>query len=609
MTMDAVAAIKARLDIIDVVGGYVTLRRSGSSYVSLCPFHSESTPSFSVSQERQVWYCFGCQEGGDLIRFVEKIEGIDFRQTLEQLAERAGVEIDQASSKVATGKKTRLRDVLTRAQSYFEHVLWQTETGALGRDLLDQRGVNEEVARQFGAGFAPAGGLARDALCRYLMGKAKVSRDDIIEAGLGTHRGGGLSDRFSHRLTLPIRDERGSVIGFAGRAMGDGIPKYLNSPETVLYHKGSLLFGVDLARAKAKEEKSIVLVEGYFDVISLHAGGVENVVACNGTAVTADHATLLTRLAPKIVLMMDGDNPGKMATNKAVTLLQERDCKVVIAQIPEGCKDPDEVARAHPKELANIVGAARPEWEVLLEWAMGAVSDDDEGRREAATRVTALLASISHEAVRDIYVQRAATLLHIGEKSLAHDVVAYRSGDRHRTIRPKVTVAPRVDAAKGLETHESGQALTSWERELGAVILSRPSHAQALMALPNVEASDLHPVLAAIVERALTLEEGERLDVSAFPPPMQSPIAEMLIHPLPYLDDEVRVTRMVKAGGALLHEARLTHQLAEIGERLRVAQEEGNETQTMELLGERARLLPQIRRLGPQSKRQERRTR
>ena len=261
MAVDAVAEIKARLDIVEVVGGYLTLQRSGREFKGLCPFHAEKTPSFTVSQERQFWYCFGCQQGGDLFGFVERIERADFRQALELNA---------------------------RAQQYYEHVLWSTPAGAPGRALLEERGVAEALARRFGIGFAPAGGAAGDALVRYLTTRGGAAVHEGVQAGLAQpSRGGPSRDRFRHRLVFPIREERGAILGFGGRALGDAMPKYLNTPETVAYHKSHAIFGIDLARRAIERERCAVVVEGYFDVLAAHAAGVEHVVASSGTALAA----------------------------------------------------------------------------------------------------------------------------------------------------------------------------------------------------------------------------------------------------------------------------------------------------------------------------------
>ncbi|MGA8522803.1 MAG: CHC2 zinc finger domain-containing protein, partial [Candidatus Dormiibacterota bacterium] len=227
MAGDAVAEVKSRLDLVEVISGYVTLHRAGRELTGLCPFHAEKTPSFTVSPERQVWYCHGCHEGGDLFKFIEQIERIDFRQALEMLADRAGVELESGPRAArGTGRRRRRSiELNTKAQAYYQHVLWSTPAGEPGRDLLRDREVGEVLARRFGIGFASAGGHGEDALARYMTGKGGATVEELVEAGLvHPQRGGRTRDRFRDRLVFPIRDERGDVLGFGARALGDAKP-------------------------------------------------------------------------------------------------------------------------------------------------------------------------------------------------------------------------------------------------------------------------------------------------------------------------------------------------------------------------------------------------
>ena len=434
MARDAVAEIKARLDIVDVVGGYVTLQRAGRGHRALCPFHSEKTPSFNVSQDRQAWYCFGCQEGGDMFTFVEKVEHTDFRAALELLAEKAGVELEAAAQggerRGVSRRRKRTLELNARAAAFFEHVLWSSPAGADGRDLLSSRVVAEERARTFGLGFAPAGGGGEDALSRYLSERAAATPDEIVDAGLAHHaRGGRLRDRFRHRLVFPIRDERGEVIAFGARALGDDVPKYLNSPETAVYHKGSALFGIDLARTAMHDRRVAVIVEGYFDVMAAHLAGVANTVASSGTALTREQAKVLSRHADSVVLCFDADDAGRAAASRAVDVVAAEGLPARICLLPEGCKDPDELVRRDPAAFAAAVAEAPPEWQVLLDRAMGdGEAGSIEARRAAAERAVAVLVRIPEAAARELYVQQAARRLNLTAATLGSDVAAAHRG-------------------------------------------------------------------------------------------------------------------------------------------------------------------------------------
>src|SRR5580704_3164774 len=420
MAGDAVAEVKARLDLIEVIGGYVTLHRAGRELTGLCPFHAEKTPSFTVSPERQVWYCHGCHEGGDLFKFIEQIERIDFRQALELLADRAGVELESGphAGRGAGRKRRRSIELNTKAQAYYQHVLWAAPAGAPGRALLEERGVDEAMARKFGIGFAPAGGPAEDALARYLTGKGGADIEELADAGLAhPPQRGRTRDRFRDRLVFPIRDDRGEVLGFGGRALGDAKPKYLNSPDSSAYHKSVAIFGIDLARAAIARDKTALIVEGYFDVIAAHAAGVESTVASSGTALTREQVHSLGRIAETLILCFDGDDAGRAATTRAVDVIAAEGVQARICRLPLGAKDPDELVRRDPAAFLQAIAEAPPAWQVLLDAALAVGEGGSvDARRAAAERAVSVLARIPEATTRELYLQQAARRLDIGAR-------------------------------------------------------------------------------------------------------------------------------------------------------------------------------------------------
>ncbi len=416
MTTDARAEIKARLDILDVIGGHVSLHRSGTQHVGLCPFHAERTPSFSVSQQRQAWYCHGCHEGGDIFTFVEKIEQVDFPRALELLAERAGVELEKDRRGGGRGAgRRRAIELNERAAKFYEYVLWTLPAGEAGRRLLTERGVDEALARRFRVGFAPQGGQAGDALSRYLVGRGGASLAEVAAAGLA---GRGGRDLFRHRLVFPISDERGQVLGFGGRALGDAIPKYLNTPETGAYHKSTALFGLDQARPALRERRVAVVVEGYFDVLAAHAAGVAHVVASSGTALTREQVRIIARHADQVVLCFDGDAAGTRAADTAVDLCAAERLPARIAVMPPEFKDPDEMVRSDPAAFAATISGAEPEWHVLLLRATAGTGGGVDERRRAGERVAALLRRIPDENTRELYAREGAQRLEVSASSL-----------------------------------------------------------------------------------------------------------------------------------------------------------------------------------------------
>ena len=357
MAGDAVAEVKSRLDLVEVIGGYVTLHRSGRELTGLCPFHAEKTPSFAVNPERQVWYCHGCDKGGDLFRFIEQIERIDFRQALEMLADRAGVELDSGPSadRGAGRRRRRSIELNGKAQAYYQHVLWATQAGERGRALLGDRGIGEQLARLFGIGFAPAGGAGEDAL-DPVSHRQGCDRRGARRGRLAHPPGRGRTrDRFRDRLVFPIRDERGEVLGFGARALGDAKPKYLNSPDSAAYHKSAAIFGIDLARTAIAAKHAAVIVEGYFDVIAAHAAGVEHTVASSGTALTREQVHSLSRIAETLILCFDGDDAGRVAATRAVDVIAAEGVQARICRLPAAFKDPDELVRSDPAAFAQAI--------------------------------------------------------------------------------------------------------------------------------------------------------------------------------------------------------------------------------------------------------------
>jgi DNA primase len=608
MARDAVAEIKARLDIVDVVGGYVTLQRAGRGHRALCPFHSEKTPSFNVSQDRQAWYCFGCQEGGDMFTFVEKVEHTDFRAALELLAEKAGVELEAAAQsgerRGASMRRKRILELNARAAAFFEHVLWSSPAGTDGRDLLAARAVTETQARIFGTGFAPAGGGGEDALSRYLTERAAAAPEEIVDAGLAHHaRGGRLRDRFRHRLVFPIRDERGEVIAFGARALGDEVPKYLNSPETSVYHKGSALFGIDLARASLHERRIAVIVEGYFDVMAAHLAGVANTVASSGTALTRDQAKVLSRHADSVVLCFDADEAGRAATSRAVDVVAAEGLPARICILPEGCKDPDELVRGDPGAFAVAVEAAPPEWQVLLDRALGG----DEGRsidarRAAAERAVVLLARIPEASARELYVQQAARRLSLTTATLASDVAAaLRRPAGGRPLR--VAAAPPMTATPAAAPGPPLPPAAAWDGYLATLCVHRPEIAGRITGEFELDLAAIqHPLARRMVQIALETPAGESFPLTALAPQERDYAAGLLVRTVPELLPESRVGDLDTAIAdcvRLVAEAQRITEISEVSRRMAAAKERGDDNEVGHLaarLRQLATASPRLRR-------------
>lgn len=336
---DIIEEIRMKNDIVDVISQYVKLTRKGSSYFGLCPFHNERTPSFSVTPSKQMYYCFGCGNGGNVFTFLMEYENFTFGEALKYLADRAGVSLPQIEYSKETKEKAERRAVLLEIQkqaAQFYYYQLRRENGAQAMKYLKQRGLNEEIMKKFGLGYADK---YRDLLYRFLKQRS-YSDEMLLESGLfQVDERNGIYDKFWNRVMFPIMDVNHRVIGFGGRVMGDGKPKYLNSPETKIFDKSRNLYGLNIARTTRKEY--LMLCEGYMDVIALHQAGFTNAVASLGTAVTSGHAGLLKRYTKEVLLIYDTDEAGIRAALRAIPILQENGvrCKVVNLK---PYKDPDE---------------------------------------------------------------------------------------------------------------------------------------------------------------------------------------------------------------------------------------------------------------------------
>jgi len=350
----SVQAVLAAAGIVDVISGYTSLRKRGATYTGLCPFHQEKTPSFTVNAEKGLYYCFGCGEGGDVVRFLERAENLSFVEAIEQLGERFGVPVEfEAGAGPDAGRKdreSRLLLLLDKAATFYQRFLWETESGRAARDYLEKRGLGEEVCRAFRVGFSPDEwrGLQRRAT------KEGFTDRELEEAGLLIRQTGRTYDRFRGRLMFPLVDHRGRVLGFGGRTLKDETPKYLNSPEGPLYQKGRLLYGLYQARRAIAEADEVVVVEGYTDVLGLVQAGVGNVVASMGTALTDAQIGLMMRFTGNITFMFDADRAGTDAMLRSGELARGHSSRPMVALLPGG-RDPADVAvSGGPEAVAKV---------------------------------------------------------------------------------------------------------------------------------------------------------------------------------------------------------------------------------------------------------------
>ncbi len=463
--MSTIDEIKIRIDIADLVSETVQLRRSGKNYTGFCPFHSNTrTPAFVVFPETGTWRCFGqCNEGGDIFGFVMKKEGWDFSEALRYLADRAGVELESLTpeQQTAVEEHEHLRALLEIAVAYYRHNLFNTPAGKSVLDYLHQeRALKDETIEAFGLGYAPdswEAGLTHFKVKGY-------QEADLIAVGLVTEResedGAGIYDRFRHRIMFPIRDERGRMAGFGARIVNpEDVPKFLNSPQTDLFDKGRILYGLDRARKGIREQDQVVIVEGYLDVIALHQEGFTNAVSPMGTALTEHQLRLLKRFSRRMILALDADAAGDKATIRGVEVARQaldREADPVfnargllgsearlkadirVTTLPDGL-DPDEVVAAEPGEWERIVSEARPiVLHVMETLAKDQDLEDPKVKSEIARQVLPLISDVRDPVEREAYRQRLARFLKVDERVFL-DAVAIGSGrkpSRQRSFHP-----------------------------------------------------------------------------------------------------------------------------------------------------------------------------
>ncbi|MEP6681159.1 MAG: DNA primase [Chloroflexota bacterium] len=438
MSSGVAAEIKSKLPVIEVIGETVVLKRAGSAYKGLCPFHGEKTPSFVVTPDRETWHCFGCGLGGDIFTFLMQRDGLDFREALTRLADRAGVELSERTAQ-EDRRNRRLREALEAAIGWYREVLIQARQAEAARAYLAERGLSEETLERFSVGYAPN---TWDALTRRLRARG-FSDDELVSAGLASTGRRGAIDRFRGRIIIPIRDQSARAIGLGGRVMpgADG-PKYLNSPATPIFDKSRTLFAIDLAKAAIRREKLAVIVEGYTDVMAAHQAGFANVVASLGTALTRGQVELATRYADAVALAYDVDLAGEAATQRG--LLEELGpeaavSKVRVIRIPAG-KDPDELIRTDPAAWRSAVGDAKPVMEYFIERAAAAADlGTISGRHAVTDAVLPLLQRLADPIERNLYLQQLSRLVNVEERVLSE---AMARGPVHRPSRPSSEAVP-----------------------------------------------------------------------------------------------------------------------------------------------------------------------
>ncbi len=436
--MSQIKEVKDATDIVQIIGERIQLQRSGSQLKGLCPFHSEKSPSFFVNEQFQRYKCFGCGEHGDALTFLEKYEGMTFGEALEYLAERAGITLTSYQPTQEDDQRRRLLEILNLAKEYYHYLLTKHELGEPGRLYLKQRGVTTESIRLFQLGYALP---SWEGLIAYLHKKKKYSLDDIQAAGLSvTGKRGGGYDRFRDRLMFPLTNHRGQVVGFSGRLMAKEAKeaKYINSPETQLYHKSQMLFGYSELLQEIRKKKEVVVVEGEFDVISSAQAHVNNVVAIKGSALTLQHLQLIKRVAEKVIFSLDMDSAGVTATKRAIQLARDFGLDMRVISLPSG-KDPDELARTEPAAWREAVKSSISVYEFLIRAAAKQFNPKTpEGKRAIINDLAPIIGTMSHAVEQEVYLKKLSDLLAVREESVRQDIERFKQTGVIAKSKPEV---------------------------------------------------------------------------------------------------------------------------------------------------------------------------
>lgn len=458
---ELIEEVRTRNDIVEVISGYVRLQKKGSNYFGLCPFHNEKSPSFSVSPGKQMYYCFGCGAGGNVITFLMEYENQAFPEAVRTLAQRAGITLPEADdskeARQADSRRAKLLEINKEAAKYFYYQL-RTERGSVGMEYLRKRELSDETMNHFGLGYANK--YSND-LIQYLKSKG-YSEDLIRDAGLcNVDEKHGMYDKFWNRVMFPIQDINHRVIGFGGRVMGDGKPKYLNSPETEIFDKSRNLYGLNFARTSRKG--NVILCEGYMDVIAMHQAGFTQAVASLGTAFTSGQASLLRRYANEILLSYDSDGAGVNAALRAIGILKEAGMTGRVINL-EPYKDPDEFIKAlGGEEFQKRLDHAENSFFFELRQLQKNYDLSDPEQKTAFHReIARKLCTFSEEVERENYIEAVAQKYHIGFENLRRLVGTYaaQTGLAQPVIRPKSGVQKKNTAAEGIKN--SQKLLLTW---------------------------------------------------------------------------------------------------------------------------------------------------
>ncbi|MDF1498057.1 MAG: DNA primase [Patescibacteria group bacterium] len=501
MLNSQVDEIKSRLSVEEVLSGYLQTQRAGRNLKANCPFHNEKTPSFMISPERQIWHCFGCGEGGDIFTFVMKMEGLEFPEALKLLGEKAGVEIKKSKYE-NTGKKTKIFEIIDLSRKFYQECL-KIKKGKIAHEYLIKRGLTNDIIEKFQIGYAPD---SWDILSSFLKKKG-YKEEDIFSSGMTVKKDkGGYYDRFRGRIMFPIENISGQTIGFSSRVMpgaDENSAKYINNPETIIYNKGRVLYGLDKAKISIRKNDLCVMVEGNMDVIASFQAGVENVVATSGTALTSDQIKIIKRYTDNIAFSFDMDSAGIRAAQRGIEIALSEGMNVGVITIAEG-KDPADCVKSNPELWVDSVKNQKPIMDFYFETAFSKYDKDSvEGKKKIAEELLEIIVKMSNDIDRGVYRNMLSNKLGVDEKFIfeyENKIKRKKSGFNNQIAQSDFQKAEVVNRTDQLQ-----------ERILGLIILYPHFFGELFLDLENCFSNDRINQIYTLI-RNLYLKENKLND-------------------------------------------------------------------------------------------------
>lgn len=475
--MDQIELVRSKTDIVDLIGNYVSLKKAGRNFKALCPFHSEKTPSFIISPELQIFKCFGCDKAGNAFQFLMEYEGMEFGEALRFLADRAGIKLQRRDFSDKQQSKERLYEVNHLASEFYHYVLNKHSAGKQALEYLLKRGINPSSIKLFRLGFAPD---QWESLVDFLLKKKNYQVEDLEAAGLAIKGKRGHYDRFRGRVMFPLWDHRGQIVGFAGRVLEkkDKEGKYINTPETLIYHKSNMLYGFYHSRSFLKKTRKAIVVEGELDMISSWQAGVKNVVAIKGSAFTEMQVGLLKRLVETVIVALDADAAGQDATLRSISLAEAQGLDVRVVEIIGG-KDPDEIAQQNPAEWRRLVKQAVSIYDFYINLGLKRFGvKTGEAKKKLSQLVVPVLAKIDNEVMKAHYFKKLAAVLGVSEEIVIKELAKVKLGRTQVRSKTQLTT-PTKTRREHLEDYilslvlKTGEAVKDWLIDFDLSLISQ----------------------------------------------------------------------------------------------------------------------------------------